>query len=141
MQLRSLAVIGLILAMAPPYIHSQETSNSSSTAPQTSIIHVDAKSEGTPFPHFWEQIFGSGRAILTLRESYRDDLRTVKKATGLQAIRFHGIFQDEVGFFDLDANGQSSLQLLLHRPDLRWPASQWRAPLRRAEFHAQETRL
>src|ERR1700729_3114325 len=105
MQLRSLAVISLILAMAPPYTHPQEANNSSSPSPQTSIIHVDAKSEGTPFPHYWEQIFGSGRAILSLRESYRDDLRTVKKVTGLQAIRFHGIFHDEVGFFDLDANG------------------------------------
>jgi xylan 1,4-beta-xylosidase len=106
MQLRNLMVISLTLAMTTPSIYSQEVNNSSpSSSLQTSIIHVDAKSEGTPFPHYWEQIFGSGRAILSLRESYRDDLRTVKKATGFQAIRFHGIFMDEVGLFDLDANG------------------------------------
>lgn len=78
----------------------------SATQPSSTIIQVDANASTTPFPHFWEQIFGSGRAILSLRESYRDDLRTVKKATDFKAVRFHGIFMDEVGFFDLDANGK-----------------------------------
>ncbi len=55
-----------------------------------------------PFPHFWEQTFGSGRAILSLRESYRQDLRTVKQATDFQSVRFHGILMDEVGLYDPD---------------------------------------
>jgi xylan 1,4-beta-xylosidase len=59
-----------------------------------------------PFPHFWEQMFGSGRAALSLRESYRDDLRTVKLATGFQYIRFHGIFLDELGVYDEDKDGK-----------------------------------
>src|ERR1017187_135514 len=63
-------------------------------------IVIDAKAQTTPFPHFWEQTFGSGRAILSLRQSYRDDLRTVKQATDFQSIRFHGIFHDEVGLYD-----------------------------------------
>jgi xylan 1,4-beta-xylosidase len=63
-------------------------------------IHVDAAATTTPFPHFWEQTFGSGRAILSLRESYRNDLRTVKQATDFQQIRFHGILMDEVGIYD-----------------------------------------
>ena len=61
---------------------------------------VDAHAPTTPFPHFWEKTFGSGRAILALRESYRDDLRTVKQATGFESIRFHGILNDEVGLYD-----------------------------------------
>ena len=69
---------------------------------QPEQIMVDAKSATTPFPHFWEQTFGSGRAILALRQSYRDDLRTVKKATDFQSIRFHGIFMDDVGLYDPD---------------------------------------
>jgi len=73
---------------------------------QQVAITIRAAGSTTPFPHFWEQTFGSGRAILSLRQSYRDDLRTVKQATGLQAIRFHGIFMDDVGLFDLDANGK-----------------------------------
>ena len=65
-------------------------------------IDIDAKTATTPFPHFWEQTFGSGRAILSLRESYRNDLRTVKQATNFQSVRFHGIFNDEVGLYDPD---------------------------------------
>jgi xylan 1,4-beta-xylosidase len=65
-------------------------------------IVIDAHAATTPFPHFWEQTFGSGRAILSLRQSYRDDLRTVKAATGFESIRFHGIFHDEVGLYDPD---------------------------------------
>ena len=62
----------------------------------------DARAPTTPFPHFWEQTFGSGRAVLALRKSYLEDLRTVKQATGFQSIRFHGIFDDEVGLYDPD---------------------------------------
>jgi xylan 1,4-beta-xylosidase len=32
-------------------------------------IHVDAQAATTPFPHFWEQTFGSGRAILSQCEA------------------------------------------------------------------------
>src|ERR1019366_9174197 len=69
------------------------------------VIVVDATAPGHPFPHFWEQMFGSGRAILTLRESYRNDLRDVKQITGLEYVRFHAIFHDEAGIYDEDAQG------------------------------------
>ena len=65
-------------------------------------ISIDAKAPTTPFPHFWEQTFGSGRAILALRDDYRKDLRTVKEATNFQSVRFHGIFNDDVGLYDPD---------------------------------------
>ena len=71
-------------------------------AQQPERITVDAHAPTTPFPHFWEQTFGSGRAILSLRQSYRDDLRTVKEATGFQSVRFHGVLMDEVGLYDPD---------------------------------------
>lgn len=70
-------------------------------------ITIDASATTTPFPHFWEQTFGSGRAILSLRESYRKDLRTVKEATDFKSIRFHGIFMDEVGLYDPDRKVQN----------------------------------
>ena len=69
-------------------------------AQQPEHIVIDAHATTTPFPHFWEQTFGSGRAILSLRQSYRDDLRTVKQATDFQSIRFHAIFHDEIGLYD-----------------------------------------
>ena len=75
--------------------------------PQTSeVIVVDSTAPTHPFPHFWEKMFGSGRAILALRESYRNDLRSVKQITNFQYVRFHAIFHDEVGVYDEDAQGQ-----------------------------------
>ena len=68
-------------------------------------IEIDAKAATTPFPHFWEQVFGSGRAILTLRETYRDDLRAVKKVTDFRYVRFHAILHDEVGVYSEDEHG------------------------------------
>jgi xylan 1,4-beta-xylosidase len=72
------------------------------TSPADEIIQVDVHAQTTPFPHFWEQTFGSGRAILALRDSYRKDLHSVKQITGFQTVRFHGIFDDEVGLYDPD---------------------------------------
>jgi xylan 1,4-beta-xylosidase len=68
-------------------------------------IEVDPSAPSHPFPHYWEQTFGSGRAILSLRDSYRRDLREVKQATDFEYVRFHAIFHDEVGLYDEDATG------------------------------------
>jgi len=68
----------------------------------TEELTVDAHGPTTPFPHFWEKIFGSGRAVLSLRQDYRDDLDTVHQATNFEAVRFHGILNDEVGLYDPD---------------------------------------
>ncbi len=80
-------------------------------------IDIDASGPTTPFPHFWEQTFGSGRAILSLRDSYRQDLRTVKEATGFQSIRFHGILMDEVGLYDPDRRTQNPGQAAIAAND------------------------
>ena len=67
------------------------------------VIVVDANAASRPFPHFWEKMFGSGRAILSLRESYRRDLHDVKQITDFKYVRFHAIFHDEVGVYDEDS--------------------------------------
>jgi len=69
-------------------------------------VVIDARAPGRAFPHFWEQTFGSGRAILSLRESYRSDLREVKKVTEFRSVRFHNILHDEVGVYDEDEQGR-----------------------------------
>ena len=51
-------------------------------------------------------MFGSGRAVLSLRDSYRRDLRAVRQITGFQYIRFHGILLDDVGVYDEDKQGK-----------------------------------
>src|SRR5574337_954531 len=75
------------------------------TAPSTVRIHVDAQATGTPFPHFWETTFGSGRASLALRDDYRKDLDAVREATGFSHIRFHGIFDRDVGLVNRGPDG------------------------------------
>ncbi len=73
---------------------------------RTETIEVDMHAPTHPFPHYWERMFGSGRAILSLRDSYRRDLREVQKATGFEYVRFHAIFHDEAGLYDEDAAGK-----------------------------------
>lgn len=68
-------------------------------------IEIDAAAPGTPFPHFWDQMFGSGRAILSLRESYRGDMRAVKQVSDFRYVRFHAILHDEVGVYNEDEHG------------------------------------
>ncbi len=90
--LRFLVVILAVFALAPCSF-AQET------------VEIDAQAHASPFPHFWEQMLGSGRAILSLRESYRDDLRAVKSVADFRYVRFHAIFHDEVGIYNLDQYG------------------------------------
>lgn len=85
-------------AMSPISVSSQAN-------PAPDLMVIDASASSHPFPHFWEQMFGSGRAILSLRASYRDDLREVKQITNFQYVRFHAIFHDEVGVYDEDSQG------------------------------------
>jgi len=94
-----LAVL-LTFSRTIPRIHAQ-------LGPSPEVIVIDAKAPGHPFPHFWEQMFGSGRAILALRDSYRSDLRAVEQITGFKYVRFHGIFDDEVGVYAEDGQGHS----------------------------------
>jgi xylan 1,4-beta-xylosidase len=79
------------------------SANPSGSAQET--VEIDAQGPHTPFPHFWEQMFGSGRAILSLRESYREDLRAVKHVADFKYVRFHAILHDEVGVYNEDEHG------------------------------------
>jgi len=71
----------------------------------TEIVRVDLAAPSTPFPHFWEQMFGSGRANLTMRDAYRRDLDWTREITAFKYVRFHAIFHDENGVYDEDAQG------------------------------------
>ena len=74
--------------------------------PPIEIIEIDTNASSHPFPHFWEKMFGSERGIVSLRESYRDDLRQTKRITDFAYVRFHAIFHDEVGLYDEDKDGK-----------------------------------
>ena len=98
---RYLLAFTLVLAVTIPIASAQ-------TGATPQIITVDGNAAAHPFPHFWEKMFGSGRAILSLREDYREDLRDTKKITGFEFVRFHAIFHDEVGVYSEDAQGHPS---------------------------------
>jgi xylan 1,4-beta-xylosidase len=94
-QLQRLALVFAVLLLAT-FSLAQTTDE---------VITIDPNAATQRFPHFWEQMFGSGRAILSLRDGYRRDLRSVKQITGFQYVRFHGIFNDEVGVYTEDKSG------------------------------------
>ena len=50
-----------------------------------------------PFNRFFQRGISSCRAYLTLREDFRSHVRRVQRDIGFRGIRFHGIFDDEVG--------------------------------------------
>ncbi|MGO8787422.1 MAG: GH39 family glycosyl hydrolase [Terriglobia bacterium] len=94
----------MLVCVLPPQVLLGQAGASS----QAATITIDAQAPSHPFPHYWERMFGSGRAILSLRDSYRRDLRAVKQATDFEYIRFHAIFDDEVGLYN-GSEGVSSV--------------------------------
>ena len=90
-------LLAALLCLCPLAAHAQEV------LPEQ--VTLDTRAPGTPFPHFWEQMFGSGRAVLALRSDYRQDLATVHAATGFRYVRFHAILHDEVGVYEEDKQG------------------------------------
>jgi xylan 1,4-beta-xylosidase len=97
-----LLLIGLT-ALPGKLLRAQTTAATQTLA---EAIEIDANAASHPFPHFWERMFGSGRAILSLRESFRNDLRETKRITGFEYVRFHAIFHDEVSLYDEDSSGK-----------------------------------
>ena len=93
-------VLPVLLLLLVQFASAQRSSTSGNE-----IVRVDLSQPSTPFPHFWEQMFGSGRANLTLRDSYRRDLDWVRGITGFRYVRFHAIFHDENGVYDEDSLG------------------------------------
>jgi xylan 1,4-beta-xylosidase len=95
----SLYILAAVLALV-------QTAHAQSPANRPETIVIDTAAPAHPFPHFWEHIFGSGRANLSLRDSYRRDLRQVKDITEMQYVRFHAIFLDDMGVYSEDDQGR-----------------------------------
>ena len=69
------------------------------------VVRIDATAPATRFPHFWEEMFGSGHAALAMRADYLRDLRAVRRITGFRYVRFHGILDDGVGVYTRNSRG------------------------------------
>jgi xylan 1,4-beta-xylosidase len=99
---RNRSVLLLVLSAIPGFTGG---AGAQTSVKPSDVLVIDASAPAHPFPHFWEHMFGSGRANLTLRESYRNDLRQAKQITELQYVRFHAIFLDDMGVYDEDSAG------------------------------------
>jgi hypothetical protein len=101
-------------------------------------VAIDAGAPTTPFPHFWEQMFGSGRAILTLRESYRERSACGQAGDGFQ-IRALSRHPARRGWgLQRGRTRQPGLQLFLCRSDLRRVAEGRGASGGGDQLHAKE---
>ena len=65
-------------------------------------IHLDAaaaaaSSTPAPLPHMWKRCFGSGHAALGLRDDWVGQLKQARDELGLQGVRQHGLFDDDMG--------------------------------------------
>ncbi len=89
------------LAFALPSLTPAATAQSTPT-----LVTIDVHAPAHPFPHFWDPMFGSGRAVLALRENYLDDLKEVHDRIGMRYVRFHAIFHDDVGVYNEDKDGK-----------------------------------
>ena len=63
---------------------------------QTDVVHGK-------LPHVWEECVGSDRAVVGLREQWLADLEQVNKTLGVKSVRFHGLFNDEMGVWPAGA--------------------------------------
>jgi xylan 1,4-beta-xylosidase len=90
---------------APTQPVFQESAPQEPNAGSELSVHLDARRSVGSFPHYWESIVGSGRAVLALRSDYQADLTQVHRRTGIEAVRFHGIFNDDNDVCRLDQRG------------------------------------
>ena len=59
-------------------------------------VDVDASASPTPFPPYWKRSFGSGHAAITLRPDWQHHLQRAVSELGLQGVRYHGLFDDDM---------------------------------------------
>ena len=100
---RPIAVLAALALLVAPVVRAG--AQSAASAPVRIVIDGNAPTH--PFPHFWERMFGSGRAVLSLRAGYRRDMRAVRKVTGFRYVRFHGILDRDVGLYTAGPHGRA----------------------------------
>ena len=59
------------------------------------VVDVDASTK-TPFDYYWKRTFGSGHAKLTLRSDWQQHAAQAVKELGMQGVRYHGLYDDDM---------------------------------------------
>src|SRR5579864_2325343 len=80
-------------------------------------VTIDTRQVIGPLPHIWEECVGSDRAAITLRESWRLDLERWHSEVGIKRVRFHGIFNDELGVYPSQILGRTDIPINFQNVD------------------------
>ena len=83
-------------ALAASLLHTRALAQ-----PAVERIEINLQRGIGPLEHIWSRCAGSDRAAITLREDWRRDLSRLHDETGLERVRFHGIFADELGVLSM----------------------------------------
>lgn len=90
-----LAGVGVVAAGAmTQHLHAEEQAEKQFVSTE---IGIDLRREVGPLPHYWEKCAGSDRTVVGLRAQWRQDLERAHRDTGMQSVRCHGLFDDEMG--------------------------------------------
>ena len=63
---------------------------------KTEEFHISSTQKGYPNKKHWQFCVGSGHALLALRTDYTRQLKFIHDTLGIQYVRFHGIFDDDM---------------------------------------------
>jgi xylan 1,4-beta-xylosidase len=68
-------------------------------------LRADAAAPGVALDHFWSRVVGAGRANEGLRADWQRQLAQVRAACGVQYVRFHGLYHDDMFVYTERADG------------------------------------
>ena len=87
--------------------HHDSAAPAPAPAPISSSVTVDVSSsaETSPFPHFWEEVMGSGHGALTLRDDWQRAATLATQELGVKAVRFHGLFNEDMRIVTRSSEG------------------------------------
>lgn len=89
-----------MITSSPEYFASGEKSM------EKRSITIDGKNRKGSFARFANLCVGSGHAVLALRSRFRQQLERVQNECGFKYLRFHGIFNDDLGVCFRDSHSK-----------------------------------
>jgi xylan 1,4-beta-xylosidase len=75
------------------------------------VISIKTHEAKGALPHVWEECVGSDRAVVGMRAQWQHDLELMKRVAGIKSVRFHGLFDDEMGVWPAGAKKPNFLYI------------------------------
>lgn len=95
------AAMSSACALKPEFVRAGRVISAAGPASGKNSIPIKIDQVKGYLPHVWEECVGSDRAVVGLREQWLSDLDQVHKELGFKSVRFHGLFNDEMGVWPL----------------------------------------